>query len=212
MVRVIPIGGGAIEEDAVGLAVAVLVRGELVIFPTDTLYALGCRALDAAAAARVRTAKGRDDGKPLPLVIADAEQLRHVCSRLPRALAPLAERFWPGPLSLVLPASAVMPEAVTCGSGTVAVRVPALEFARRVCGQVGPVVSTSANRAGEPPPTTCRAAVREVGEFAALAVDGGEGRSAPSTLVDLSGDEPRLLRAGAVPWDAVAAVLRSAAS
>lgn len=212
MVCVIPIGRGPLEDDAVGLATAALARGELVIFPTDTLYALGCRALDAAAAARVRAAKGRDDGKPLPLVIGGAEQLGQLCSRLPRTLPALAQRFWPGPLSLVVPASAVLPEAVTCGSGTVAVRVPALEFARRICGRVGPIISTSANKAGEPAPTTCEAAVREVGEFATLAVDGGEGRSAPSTLVDLSGDEPRLLRAGAVPWDAVTAVLRSAAS
>ena len=184
----------------------------MVIFPTDTLYALGCQALNAAAVERVRRAKGRDDGKPLPLVIADREQLSGLCARLPQALGPLAERFWPGPLSLVVPAGPNVPGAVTSGSGTVAVRVPALAFTRRVCRRVGPVVSTSANRAGNPAPSTCAMAIRELGAFATLAVDGGEGLAMPSTLVDLTGAEPRLLRPGAVPWDAVAAVLRDATS
>ena len=212
MVRVVSLGSGAAGEEAFGLTVAALAGGELVIFPTDTLYAIGCRARDAAAVERVRRAKGRDDRKPLPLVIADREQLAELCSRLPRLLTPLAERFWPGPLSLVVPADAAVPEAVTRATGTVAVRVPALEFVRRICERVGPVVSTSANRSGGPAPATCEAAVREVGEFAVLAVDGGEGRSTPSTVVDLTGEEPQLLRAGAVPWDAVKAALRSAPS
>lgn len=212
MVRFVSLGAGASEHEALEATVAALAAGDLVILPTDTLYALGCQALNAAAVERVRRAKGRDDGKPLPLVIADRGQLGGLCARLPEALGPLAARFWPGPLSLVVPARPNVPGAVTSGSGTVAVRVPANAFLRSVCERVGPVVSTSANRSGSPAPSTCAAAVLEVGAFATLAVDGGEGLGEPSTLVDLTGDEPRLLRAGAVAWDAVAAALRDAAS
>jgi len=210
MVRVVPL------EDASGqaleLAVAALAAGGLVILPTDTLYALGCAAQNAAAAQAVRLAKGRDERKPLPLVIADRGQLDRLCSRPPRALAALAERFWPGPLSLVVPADPRVPAAVTSGASTVAVRVPAHDFLRRVCQRVGPVVATSANRAGERPPATCADAVRGVGESAVLAVDGGEGTATPSTLVDLTSEVPRLLRAGAIPWENVTAVLRAATS
>ncbi len=212
MVRVVRIRKDSGEAEAVGLAAAVLARGGLLIYPTDTLYALGCRALDGAAAGRVRTAKGRDDGKPLPLVIAGLEQFEAVCARRPHVLAALAERFWPGPLSLVVPAARGLAETVTCGTGTVAVRVPDLEFALSLCRLAGPVVSTSANRAGNLAPASCEAAVREVGEFAELAIDSGEGLRTPSTLVDLTGAEPRLLRAGAVPWEAVTAVLRAVPS
>ncbi|HET7293733.1 MAG TPA: L-threonylcarbamoyladenylate synthase [Vicinamibacteria bacterium] len=211
MLRVVPLGSAALDAEALALAAAALARGELVIFPTDTLYALGCRALDAAAAERVRRVKGRDESRPLPLVLAELGQLRGVCPKPPRALEPLAERFWPGPLTLVVPAAAAVPEAVTSGSGTVAVRVPALDFARRLCARAGPLVSTSANRTGRPAPSTCEAAVREVGGSAAVAVDGGEGGSAPSTVVDLTGAAPRLLRAGALPWADVEAVLRDVA-
>jgi L-threonylcarbamoyladenylate synthase len=212
MVQVVSIGPRMAEPAAVGLAAAVLARGGLVIFPTDTLYALGCRARDASAVARVRAAKGRDDGKALPLVVADLEQLEEVCARRPPLLAALASRFWPGPLSLVVPAAHGLPDSVTSGSGTVAVRVPDRTLARSLCRLGGPVVSTSANRSGNPPPETCGAAVHEVGEYAELAIDAGAGRPTPSTLVDLTGAEPKLLRAGAIPWEAIAAVLRGGAS
>jgi len=212
MVGIVPIRRNSSDPDAVALAAAVLARGGLLIYPTDTLYALGCRALDGAAAARVRKAKGRDDGKPLPLVIAGLEQLDAVCARRPQALAALAARFWPGPLSLVVPAAPSLAATVTCGTGTVAVRVPDLDFALSLCRLAGPVVSTSANRSGNAAPMSCDAAVREVGEFTELAIDSGEGQRTPSTLVDMTGAEPRLLRAGAVPWEAVTAVLRAVPS
>jgi L-threonylcarbamoyladenylate synthase len=212
MVHVVPIGQAAPEPGALALAAAALKRGGLLIYPTDTLYALGCRALDGAAAARVRAAKGRDAGKPLPLVIAGFEQLEEVCARRSDALGALAARFWPGPLSLVVPAAAGLPDAVTAAAGTVAVRVPAFDWTRSLCRLAGPLVSTSANRSGHPAPVTCGAAIAEVGAFAELAVDGGAGRALPSTLVDLTGAEARLLRAGALPWEDVSAVLTRDAS
>jgi L-threonylcarbamoyladenylate synthase len=193
----------------VARAVSVLRAGKLLIYPTDTLYALGGRALDAAAVDRVRLAKGREEWKPLPLVAADLPQAIGLCSAEPAALKRLASRFWPGPLTLVLPAAATLPDAVTAGTGTVAVRVPALGLVRRLCAEAGPLVSTSANPTGAPPPKTCREAVVGVGRAAALALDGGTAASAVgSTIVDLAHREPRLLRPGPISWDAVAAALR----
>jgi L-threonylcarbamoyladenylate synthase len=97
---------------------------------------------------------------------------------------------------------------VTAGTGTVALRVPALRLARELCERAGPLISTSANRSGAPPPLTCQEAVAQVGGAARLALDAGPGRPAPSTIVELRGGEARLIREGAVPWSAVQAAWR----
>ena len=189
-------------------AAALLQRGELVIYPTDTLYALGALASNGLAAARVRAAKGRDDRKPLPLVAADHEQARGVCAEWPPHAERLAVRFWPGPLTLVVSSAEHVPAQVTAGGSTVAVRVPGLAVTRRLCAAAGgALVSTSANLSDAPAPVTCADAVEAVGGAAALALDAGPGRPLPSTVVDLTADEPRLLRAGAIAWPDVLAVL-----
>jgi L-threonylcarbamoyladenylate synthase len=184
----------------VARAAALVARGDLLIYPTDTLYALGGAALQASAARRAREAKGRDDGKPLPVVAANLDSAR----RLARAWEPGTERlaaaFWPGPLTLVLPAASDVPHEVTASTDTIAVRVPGLAFTRALCLAAGPLVSTSANLQGDPAPLTCAEAVAAVGDAAALALDGGPGTPLPSTLVDVTGAAPRLRREGAVPW------------
>jgi L-threonylcarbamoyladenylate synthase len=182
--------------------------GELVIYPTDTLYALGALASDARAARRVRLAKGRDDRKPLPLVAESLDQVRALSPEWTEAAQRLSERFWPGPLTLVVKAATDLPLEVTAGSGTVAVRVPRSTLARSLCTAAGgPLVSTSANPSGAAGPETCLEAVAGVGKWAALALDGGRGAPAPSTIVDLSGELPRLLRAGPITWTDVLGVL-----
>jgi L-threonylcarbamoyladenylate synthase len=195
-------------EDTIARALSVLREGSLLIYPTDTLYALGGLALEAAVSMSVRAAKGREEDKPLPLVASGLEQARSVCASWPEGAARLTERFWPGPLSLVLPARAEVPKEVTSGTGTVAVRVPACELTRGLCAY-GPLIATSANRAGAPPPRLCAEAVAGVGRFAALALDGGPGRSSSSTLIDLTGRAPRLLREGAVAWKDVLATVEA---
>jgi L-threonylcarbamoyladenylate synthase len=186
---------------------AALAAGELLIYPTDTLYAIGGLAHSAVAASRVRDAKGREEGKALPLVAADLGQVETVCAGLPDLAARLGAAFWPGPLTLVLQAAPGLPEEVTAGTGTIAVRVPGAALTRRLCALAGPLVSTSANRAGEPAPLTFAAAVEAVGAHVACAIDAGPGRPAPSTIVDVTGEEPRLLREGAIAWDAVRQIL-----
>lgn len=201
--EVLRVDGRRPDPAIVSRAAAVLGRGDLLVYPTDTLYALGGRALDPAAASRVRRAKGRDDGKPLPLVAADEVQARALGGSWPEAAARLAARFWPGPLTLVVPAAPCLPDAVTSGTRTVAVRVPDLALARALCAAAGPLISTSANLSGAPPPRTCAEAVEAVGPAAALALDAGPGRDAPSTIVSVAGPEPVLVRAGAIAWTEV---------
>ena len=205
---VVAISGAEPDEAVLRRAIALLEKGSLLIYPTDTLYALGGRALDAEAAAEVRLAKGREDGKPLPLVAADVAQARLLCASWPEAADVLSTRFWPGPLTLVLPALASLPMEVTAGTARVAVRVPDLELTRALCRGAGPLVSTSANRAGGTPPVTCADAVEAIGAAVALALDAGRGRALSSTIVDLSGEAPRLLREGAIAWEDVEGVLR----
>jgi len=207
-VEVLPVAGEAAEEGAVARAVAALDAGGLLIYPTDTLYALGGRGLDAAAGRNVRAAKGRD-ARPLPLIAADLEQVLGLAADVPAPATLLAERFWPGPLTVILASRRGVPDEVTAGTATVAVRVPALALARRLCRDAGPLISTSANLSGAAPPLTCAEAVAGVGAAAALALDAGPGRPTASTIVDLTGAAPRLVRSGAVPWAEVLAALQA---
>jgi len=208
---VVRVSGTDPDPAVVALAASLLTAGSLLIYPTDTLYALGGRVLDAAAGAAVRRAKGREEGKPLPLVAADLAQARVLCASWPEAADQLAARFWPGPLSLVVPAAPTVPADVTAGSGHIAVRVPDLELTRALCRQTGALVSTSANRAGGTPPINCADALEAVGAAAALALDAGRGRAVASTIVDLTSTPPRLLRGGAIPWEEIEGVLRPSA-
>lgn len=199
--------GEAPEPEILAEAATLLWRGELLIYPTDTLYALGGRALDPRVAQRVRAAKAREPQKPLPLVAGSLRQALELCSSWPPSAEILATRFWPGPLTLVLPAARGLPPEVTAGSGSVALRVPALAVTRALCALGGPLISTSANVAGAPPPLTCGEAAAGVGAFAALALDAGPGRREASTIADLTGGSPRPLRVGAVTWMEIEAAL-----
>lgn len=208
--RTLRIKGDDPDPAALSLAAAALRAGELVIYPTDTLYALGAQASSPLAVERVRTAKGREAGKALPLVASDAAQAATLSASWPAAARVLAGRFWPGPLTLVVPAAPALPAEVTAGTGSVAVRVPGLATARRLCALAGPLVSTSANVAGGVAPSTCDEAVTALGEAVSLALDAGPGGRTPSTIVDVTGSIPRLLRPGAVPWREVEEALRNA--
>jgi L-threonylcarbamoyladenylate synthase len=185
---------------------AVIREGGLLIYPTDTLYALGGNAWDGSVARRVRRAKGREEGKPLPVIARDLDQVKELCRDFPPDAALLADAFWPGPLTLVLAVAPAVPEDLTGGVGSVAVRIPAHGLARDLCA-LGPLISTSANHSGEPAPLTCAQALGSFRGTVALAVDGGAGRGKPSTLVDLTGPRPREVRAGAVAWPEIERVL-----
>jgi L-threonylcarbamoyladenylate synthase len=190
---------------------ALLRGGGVIAYPTETFYGLGALAGDGAALARLARAKGRPEGKPLPLIAADGAMVEQVASLGPVARR-LAGRFWPGPLTLVLPARPGLPEPITGGTGTVGIRVPGSEVARALCRAAGaPIVSTSANPSGGPPPASAAAldaalVARIDGVLDAGATPGGR----PSTVVRIDGERLTLLRDGAIPFDAVERAARLA--
>ncbi len=182
-------------------AVEVLKRGGLVAYPTDTLYGLGAHAFLEEAVERVYQAKGRPLGKAIPLLLSTPEELRLVADEVPEAARRLADAFWPGALTLVLKSLAGVPEAVTGGTKSIAVRVPDHPVPRELVSQLGaPITGTSANRSGAPEPITANDVRAQLAGLVDLIIDGGPcpgGR--PSTVVDVRGRRPVLVREGAIP-------------
>ncbi len=173
-------------------------QGSLMLYPTDTLYGLGCCALEGSAVAHLRRAKGREARKALPVIVGDMEQARSVTSFWSRAAEQLAASFWPGPLTMVLPAAFGLPPELLAGGTTIAIRVPSSEVACQLARLAGPLVSTSANLAGEPPCLTLGSAI-EAFPGAGVAIDAGPLSGAPSTIVDLTDSKtPRILREGRI--------------
>jgi L-threonylcarbamoyladenylate synthase len=179
-----------------------------VAFPTETVYGLGAHALDAAAVGRIYAAKGRPATNPVIVHVADAAAARTLAAAWPPAAEALAARFWPGPLTLVLPKAAAVPDAVTAGLPAVALRVPAHPVALALLRAAGlPVAAPSANRSTEVSPTTAAHVVASLGSAVDLVLDGGPTTvGIESTVLDLTGDRPRILRPGMVSAEAIAAV------
>lgn len=200
-----------LAPDAAGLALAAaaLRRGELVVFPTETVYGVGAHALDAAAVARVFAAKGRPADNPLIVHVAHADAARALCARWPPEAEALARAFWPGPLTLVLPRGPGVPDAVTAGLDSVAVRVPDHPVARALLREAGvPVAAPSANRSGRPSPTRVEDARDDLGDAVAVYLDGGPTRvGVESTVVSLLGARPALLRPGGLAREAIERVV-----
>jgi L-threonylcarbamoyladenylate synthase len=187
--------------------------GELLIFPTDTVYGLGARADSAPAVAAVFEAKRRPADLALPVLIGSRDGLRRVVASWPEVAEALATRFWPGPLTLVLPRHPRLSPAVTAGRDSVGVRMPdhpALLAWLRACAF--PLAVTSANLSGQPPAVTTDDLTPELLTAVGLVLDGGRcpgGR--PSTVVDLSGESARVLRAGPVSEEEIRRCLAPAA-
>ncbi|WP_091348135.1 L-threonylcarbamoyladenylate synthase [Micromonospora rhizosphaerae] len=192
-------------ESGIAEAAAVLRAGGLVAFPTETVYGLGANALDAEAAARIFEAKARPTFDPLITHLADAADLTELVGPVPPAVAALAERFWPGPLTLIVDRPAAIPPIVTSGLDTMAVRVPDEPSARALIAAAGvPVAAPSANRFGQLSPTRAEHVVAGLGYAVDVVLDGGPTRCGiESTIVDARGDRPVVLRLGALPVEAL---------
>ena len=187
-------------DDPVGIARAVdaLRDGEIIAFPTDTLYGVGGDALSAGAVRRVQEAKRRDTSKAMPVLLSGLEEVPRLAAAWPAAAARLAGRFWPGALTIVVPALDEVPEGVR-SNGTVALRVPGLDSLREVIRLAGrPLIGTSANVSGEPAALTAAEAMAALGGEVALVLDGGRVGGAPSTVVAVEGERVRVLREGAI--------------
>ena len=186
--------------EAIRRAAEVVRSGGLVIYPTDTVYGLGCDPFNERAVRRVFEVKGREIGRPLPILASSLEDVMRIALLDERALR-LARLFWPGPLTLVVPRKAILPDIVVCGRPSVGVRIPGHEVALdliRACG--GLLVGTSANRSGRRAPRDAGEAISEVGELVDLVIDAGPAPlGVPSTVLDLAGPRPKLIREGALP-------------
>ncbi len=182
-------------------AAQVLRRGGLVAFPTETVYGLGAHALDPTAVARIFAAKGRPANNPLIVHIASREQAEELTGPWPAEAEQLTRRFWPGPLTLVLPKRLGVPDIVTAGAATVAVRVPAHPIALALLRAAGlPIAAPSANRSNHLSPTIAAHVRASLGDAVDIILDGGPTSGGlESTVLDLSRRPPRLLRPGLVP-------------
>jgi L-threonylcarbamoyladenylate synthase len=188
----------------VARAVDVLRERGVVAYPTDTFYGLAVDPRSAEAASRLFRVKRRNASTAIPLIAGSMEQAQDVAT-FSDADIRLAQRFWPGPLTLVVPARPGLADAILAGGTTVAVRVPAHPVARALALEFGfCITSTSANEAGEPPAVSADDVVSAVGERIDLLLDAGPTQGGPpSTVVEMASDGPRLVRAGAVSWDRV---------
>jgi L-threonylcarbamoyladenylate synthase len=197
------------EPDAIAAAAGVLRAGGLVAFPTETVYGLGANALDAAAVERIYAAKGRAREDPCIVHIADIAELRRVTTVDPADLKPLTSAFWPGPLSLVLPRADAVPPIVTAGRPTVAVRMPAHPVALALIRAADlPVAAPSANTFMHTSPTTAEHVWDDLAGRIELILDGGPTSvGVESTVVDLTGPTPTVLRPGGVSLEDLLVVL-----
>jgi L-threonylcarbamoyladenylate synthase len=187
-------------------ALAVLIDGGLVAFPTDTVYGVGALAFNSAAVASIYAAKGRPLDRSVPVLIADPADLVMVTLEVSQVAAKLAARFWPGPLTLVVLKHPDLPEAVSA-TPTVGVRVPDHPLARALLRAAGPLAVTSANLSGQPSPSTAAEVFAQLGGRIALILDGGKTPGGvPSTVVDCVEEGPRIIREGPVSKDEIWAI------
>lgn len=182
--------------------------GQLVAFPTDTVYGLGALAFDGATALKLYAAKERPPEKAIPILVADRADLDQVAIDLPPIAYRLMERFWPGALTLVVLKRPAVPVEVSAGD-TIAVRIPDLELTRALLRLTGPLAVTSANRSTGPNPRTAQEVLDQLAGRIDAVIDGGvTPGGVPSTVLDCAASEPRILRAGALA-DQVSAFLRN---
>ncbi len=197
------------DEAVIERATALLRQGELVVFPTETVYGLGADALQPAVLEKIFVAKGRPFSDPLIVHIAELAELETLTSSIPEMLWQLARTFWPGPLTLILPRGPQVPQIVTAGMATVAVRMPSHAVARALIRALGsPIAAPSANRFMHVSPTTAQHVLADLNGRVPLILDGGPCTvGVESTILDLSTEVPTILRPGGISLEALQAVL-----
>src|SRR5690554_959128 len=188
------------EQPYLEEAAAVLCRGGLVAFPTETVYGLGAAVRRREALCRLFSVKGRPADNPLIVHVYSPSRLQEIAADIPRVVDILAERFWPGPLTLVLPKKEGVPAEISAGLPTVAVRVPSHPVARQLLKTAGiPVAAPSANLSGRPSPTRGRHVIKDLNGLVEMILDAGPtGVGVESTVLDLTGAVPRILRPGGI--------------
>lgn len=193
-------------------AVQILKKGGLVVFPTETVYGLAANALDPKAIKKIFKVKGRPENKPLIILIAKLEDLPLVAEDIPKEAYTLAEKFWPGPLTLVLKTSDIIPEEITAGGGTVAVRFSSHPVALALTAELGsPITASSANLSSKPSHKTVDGILKDFknSKEIELILDAGETPiGKPSTILDLTKHPPIILREGSITKEQIAKVIK----
>jgi len=187
------------REDGLEEAAGAVRRGELVVLPTDTVYGVGADAFSPAAVDALLAAKGRDRSMPVPVLVSSPAMLDALVDQMPEEGRALIERFWPGALTVVVRHTSHLVWDLGDSKGTVAVRMPDSEIAQDLISRTGPLAVSSANRSGHPPATEMMDARLQLGAAVSVYLDAGPSKEAmASSIVDVTGSAPRLLRAGAL--------------
>jgi L-threonylcarbamoyladenylate synthase len=200
------------DTQAFAHAVRLLRAGKVIAFPTDTVYGVGASGFNERAIEQLFVAKNRERDKAIPYLLNDARDLELVAREIPQAARLLAGKFWPGALTLIVPASARVPKILIAGGDSIAVRVPNHPTTRALIDSLrAPLAATSANLSGGPDPATARQVFEQLNGRIPLILDGGATRgNVPSTVIDVTCDPPRVLRVGALSIQELEQVLGSA--
>jgi L-threonylcarbamoyladenylate synthase len=196
-------------EKQIQQAVAILKEGGVVAYPTDTVYGLGACMTDVTAVDRIFQVKGRPKGMALPVLLADKAQIKEIVAVFPENAQRLAEAFFPGALTIILPKSDYVPDIITGGGKTVAFRIPNHPVPLALIEGLGkPIVGTSANLSGQPSALTAAEVQTQIGDKIDMVIDGGRCPGGiESTVIDLSGDKPSIRRQGAISLERLRNIL-----
>jgi tRNA threonylcarbamoyl adenosine modification protein (Sua5/YciO/YrdC/YwlC family) len=209
-VKVVAAYGDPPPSSAIDAAVRALAVADIVGIPTDTVYGLAADPFRSGATDRLFTVKRRPRAVEMPVLVADEDQALSMAVAVPASARRLMARYWPGPLTIVLPRRPDLDADLGEDDATVGVRCPAHPVPLALCREVGPLATTSANRHGEPPAATATELAGAFGAAVELVLDAGPCRGAPSTVVDCTGEAPRLLRPGRLPWAEITAAATGA--
>lgn len=194
-------------DDVVAAAVRTLHAGHIIAMPTDTVYGLAVEPFHTGASDRLFALKRRPREVDLPVLVADVDQALSLAFAVPDSARRLMARYWPGALTLVLPRNPDITADLGTDDATIGLRCPAHPLPRALCAAAGPLATTSANLHGEPTLCTAADVAATFGDAVTLVLDGGPCAGAPSTVVDCTGEVPKLLREGRIPWAEVVAAL-----
>ncbi len=207
--RIIKIDENKIDKKLIEEAVEVIRNGGLVAFPTETVYGLGANGLDEEAVKKIFLAKGRPQDNPLILHVHSIEQVEDLVEEIPDLAKLCMDKFWPGPLTIILKKSKIVPDIISAGLDTVAIRMPENKIALELIKQSNlPIAAPSANRSGKPSPTSAKHVIEDLMGTIDMIIDGGDtGIGLESTVIDLSTDIPMILRPGGVTREELSEII-----
>jgi len=198
--RIIKISSRKIEEKGVRLIAGILRQGGVIVYPTDTFYGLGANIFSGRAVKRIYQIKSREESKPMPVLVSDFDMAKSLAAEIPPLFGPITAKLWPGPLTLNLTAAARVPAGLAGANRTIGIRLPNVTWLRELISQAGfPMIATSANISGAGEIDSAKEVIRQFRGKVDLIIDGGRTPGGkPSTVVDLTGEWPVILREGAI--------------